>query len=87
MMMGRQPLCLLDIDPAHALGELLWVVAELSVPHVLNEVRLELHLDRTSVTLVVHLIIAPKALNVVGAGASDRIDKVQVVIDCKVTVS
>ena len=55
--------------------------------HVLNGIRLELHLDRPTETLVVHLIVPPIALNVVGADASDRIDKVQVVIDRKVAVS
>ena len=73
MMMGRQPLSLLDIDPTHSLGELLRVVAELSAPHVLDEIRVELRLGRPTVT---HLRVLPIALNVVGAGASDRIDNV-----------
>ena len=60
---------------------------ELSVPHILNEVRLVLRLGLATVTLVVHLIVLPIALNVVGASASDRIDKVQVVTARQVTVS
>ena len=57
------------------------------MPHVLNEVRLEFHLDRPTVALVVHLIVPPIALNVVGADSSDHVDEVEVVIDREVTVS
>ena len=63
--------------------ELDWIVTELCMPHVLNEVRLELRLGRTTVTLVRVLAIA---LHMVGTGSSDRIDKVELVVDHQVTV-